>query len=498
MPRFYGMPVDEVFASSITEDDARLAVARIGGFPSWEVLLERTAAVIQHDPDEWEVAPMRYASKAMERADLDELRRVVEGHPELLHPSDDDLAVGGSLLRTALHHERRKGIAALRPIMQWLAAQGFDLQGELNRQLCGHRRMKTEKVRWLLNRGADANWVAPNGIPVLEHALIRYWNGEAVDLVAARTVPRKALWIAAGLGDVDGVRRSLDAQGTPMPAARRLRPDFDAVGPLSLLPHPDPDDEEILMEAFIIAMLNGRAAVLEYMVSRDFPVDSLVYGSPVISVAVGNAMTPVVECLVRCGANLDLRGWRPAQSARELAREMFENMSLDANCRRIVELCGMDPDAILAERDARPVNPPSIEPKLEEALELAGDDAFRLGQSEIRSENLLFGLLRSGGPPLTYFARVSRMDLDRFRADVKGRVRPIEDRVDHPRLPLDPDAQATMQAAIVIATERRRETVHGLHLLYALTQAEHGAAADLLAHYGSSAATVKGELERAL
>ncbi|MGH9891855.1 MAG: Clp protease N-terminal domain-containing protein, partial [bacterium] len=132
------------------------------------------------------------------------------------------------------------------------------------------------------------------------------------------------------------------------------------------------------------------------------------------------------------------------------------------------------------------------------ALELAGDDAFRLGQSEIRSENLLFGLLRSGGPPLTYFARVSRMDLDRFRADVKGRVRPIEDRVDHPRLPLDPDAQATMQAAIVIATERRRETVHGLHLLYALTQAEHGAAADLLAHYGSSAATVKGELERAL
>ena len=45
------------------------------------------------------------------------------------------------------------------------------------------------------------------------------------------------------------------------------------------------------MEAFVVAMLNGRAAVLEYMVSRGFNVDSLVYGSPVINVAVGNGMT---------------------------------------------------------------------------------------------------------------------------------------------------------------------------------------------------------------
>src|SRR5688572_31507748 len=39
--------------------------------------------------------------------------------------------------------------------------------------------------------------------------------------------------------------------------------------------HPDADDEEILMEAFFVAMLNGRTAVLEHMVSRGFPVNSL-------------------------------------------------------------------------------------------------------------------------------------------------------------------------------------------------------------------------------
>ena len=497
VPRFYGLRGEEVFASTVTEDEARLAVARMYGSPSWEVSLESTAAYIRSLPGEYEVAPMQYASKAMEAANLDELRHVVGAHPDLLHPSDDDLALGRSLLRSALHHERRKDVTAMRPIMQWLAAQGFDLQRELNRQLCGHMRMKTEKVRWLLDRGADPNWVAPNGIPLLEHALIRYWNGEAVDLVAARTVPRKALWIDAGLGDLEGVRRSLDTQGKPRPAARRLRLDFDGVGQRGMLSHPDPDDEEILMEAFSIAMLNERIAVLEYMASHGFPVNSLVWGLPVIIVAVGNAMTPVVECLVRCGADLDLRGWRPQMSAREVAREMFENTSQDADRRRIVELCGMDPDAILAERDAQPVNPPVVDPKLQEALELAGDDASRLGQSDIGPENLLFGLLRSGGPPLMFFTRVSRIDLDRFRADVWERVRPTGDHVGAP-LPLHPDAEATIQAATAIATERRSETVNGLHLLYALAREGRGTAADLLAHYGSSAAILNAELERAL
>ena len=234
------------------------------------------------------------------------------------------------------------------------------------------------------------------------------------------------------------------------------------------------------------------------MASRGFPVNSLVWGSPVIHVAVGNAMTPVVECLVRCGADLDLRGWRTQMSAREVAREMFENTSQDVDRRRIVELCGMDPDAILAERDAQPVHPPVVDPKLQEALELAGDDASRLGQSDICPENLLFGLLRSGGPPLMFFTRVSRIDFDRFRADVWDRVRPMEDRVDRPLLPLRADAEATIQGAIAIATDHRRETVNGLDLLYALTRDGQGAAADLLAHYGSSAAILNAELERAV
>jgi len=497
VPRFYGMHVDDIFASAVTEDEARLAVARSNGFPSWRVLLDAPESEPLHRYES-EVDPMRSVGEAMRAADLNELKRVIETHPDVLHPTDYEVVIGRSVLRAALSHERRQGREVMRPIMDWLATQGLDLQRELNRQLCGHLHMKTEKVRWLLDRGADPNWVAPNGIPVLEHALIRYWNAAAVDLVAAHTIPRKALWIAAGLGDVKGVNGFLDRYGKPTAAARRLRPDFDAVGQGSMASHPDPADEEILMEAFSIAAYNGRTAVLEHMVSRGFSVDSLVWGSPIVSMAAGNAWTPVVECLVRCGANLDLAGVGQGTlpSARHMARSNFENAPENADYRRIVVLCGMDPDAILAERDVREVKP-VFDPKLEEVLRAAGDDAFRLGQSEIGPENLLFGLMRSGMTQL--FTRgMSLEGLERFYADVRDRLGPSEDRVERPRLSLNAEAQATLQAAIALAVERRREWVDMYCLMHAVTRPGDGAVADLLSRYGSRAATVNAELERAL
>lgn len=352
VPRFYGMRLGEIFDSAVTEDDARLAVARTAGFSSWEDVLARTTVGVASLIQEPEDSPFRAAGRAMDALDLALLERLVAEHPVLLHPPAHEAARGKNLMNMALGREQRLGRHAMRPIMDWLAGQGFDFQQELNGQLRGRIKFPTEKVRELLERGADPNWVAPNGVPVLEHALIRYWNAEAVDLLAARARPRKALWIAAGLGDVDGVRQFLDRDGRPTADARRLRPPFDLVGPM-LMSHPDPDDDEILMEAFIVAMFNSRTVALEYMVSRGAPVNSLVFQNPMISVAVGNAWTPVVECLVRCGADLDLRGWKPEQSAREIAREMFQRFPEDRDRRRIVELCGMDPDAILAERGAR-------------------------------------------------------------------------------------------------------------------------------------------------
>ena len=502
VPRFYGMRPDKVFAATVTEADARLAEARMYGAPSWDALIERVAEKEQlarrTSATNWGVPALRRAAAAIEATDLTAFQRVVEAHPELVTAANHDDFRMSSLLRAALEQEKVQGVDALRPIIDWLGTQGFDLQHELNVQLCSRMgwRATTEQVRWLLDRGADPNWVAPNGYPVLEHALMRYWNGDAVDLIAARTKPRRTFWVAAGLGRVDVVRRYLDASGKPTPAARHLRPDLEVLSAFPMMQHPDADDEEVLMEAFLVAMLNGRAPVMEYMASRGFPVNSLVYGLPILHVAIGNAMADGVECLIRCGADLDLRGWRPDQSGREIAREVFEGNSNDANRRRIVELCGMDADAILAERDARPPQVPVMVPGLQEDIELAMDDARRLGQADVRAHNLLWGLLRGDTSARSIFIQASRMDAERFGRDMERRMTPGLDRVEGPPLPLHPDANAILQAANALAMERRSDVVHALHLLSALLQSPTSGVAELLTRYGGHPAQVMAEVER--
>lgn len=498
VPRFYGVRPAEVFARPVTEDDARLAVARSYGAPSWEVLLERLADA---KPGGWEVDPIHAAAAAIAAGDLGALDGVVAAHPELLRPTPHDAATRRTLIALAVGQEQKRGVAAMRPIIDWLAARGFDRQDELNLRLCGHVFMRRDEVRDLLDRGADPDWVAPNGIPVLEHALLRYWNAEAVDLLAARATRRNALWIAAGLGDVEGVRRFLDRSGRPTTAARRLRPDFDAAGPNGMLPRlPDADDEEILVEAFLVATLNGRTDVLEYMAGRGVPLDSMIYGTPVINFAVGNGWTRVVECLVRCGADLDLRGTHPNQSAREMARGLFEDLPDDPERRRIAELCGLDPVAVLAERDARQVPPPRLLPDLEKALALAEEDAARLGQQDVSPVNLLVGLMRIGGPPLEVLRNSGRTALTRVMAALSERLRSVAESIAPPgpaaaaELSLSTAAHAAVNAAIAFATERRSDVVDGLHLLLAL--AADATVAAFLDEHGVSAADLRSGLEK--
>ncbi|MDQ6611659.1 MAG: hypothetical protein M3Y64_04440 [Gemmatimonadota bacterium] len=157
VPQFYGMHAEAVFDFPITEDDARLAVARKNGYPSWEMLLERAAESARPRDRAWHVQALQRAGKAMESADLPSLQRVVVEHPEVLRPTAIMAAKGATLLNIFIHWERTNGREAMRPILEWLATQGQDLQRELNVRLCGRMHLSVDDVRNLLERGADPN-----------------------------------------------------------------------------------------------------------------------------------------------------------------------------------------------------------------------------------------------------------------------------------------------------------------------------------------------------
>jgi hypothetical protein len=403
-------------------------------------------------------------------------------------------------MASAVREEQKQGEAAMQPIMDWLEAHGFDRQRELNLRLCGHGMgrgsLTAERLRALIDQGADPNWVAPNGIPVLEHALLLYWSGEAVDALAAHARPRKALWIAAGLGDVDGVRGFLDAQGRPTPAARRLRPDFVAVGLGPWAQQPDASDEEILVETLVVAVLNGRTAVIEYLASRGAPLNSLLFGMPICMLAFNSRTTEMLECFVRCGADLDLPTGDSNGSPRELARKLFEQSPENPLRRDFVVVCGMDPDALLAARDARPAPTPQLSSTVQKALALAGEDAARLGQRDVRPENLLIGLLRAGTRPIYVLKQSGLMEVERFRTDLADRLAPTQEGSGLRELPMHADAQAVIEAALANAAARRQREVEEFFVLHALTQRNDDAVAQLLARYGLSTAKVHADLAR--
>jgi Clp amino terminal domain, pathogenicity island component len=498
VPRFYGMSVDEVYTHAVAEAEARLAIARSMSCPSWEVLVDRTRERRRERVPEhvFGVDPFQRANTAISNVDLGELQSVVHDHPELLRPTGSDRAMGATLLNAVFDWEMRRGRDAMRPVLEWLAGQGLDVQRELNMCWYNRRPKRADDVRALLTRGADPNWVADSGIPVLEHALLRWWSGDAIDALAEYVRPRHALWIAAGLGDVAGVRRFIDRAGKPTAAARLHRPPLDAVGSFSIPVLPDPSDEEILFEAFWVAVLNGRTAVMEYLLSRGLDVNCRAFGTPVVNVAVGNGWTAVVECLVRAGADLDIHEGNSNGTARDMAREMFRNGSHGPGYRRIVELCGLDADAILAERDATPLPTPAIAPQLQEVLDLAADDAAVHGATAVLPAHLLFGLFRAGGLPVLYFTSAKGLDRERFHASIDGRVRAGAQRSEHAVVPLHPTTQAMIEAATALAASRRRSQVNGLHVMYALTSEGGGTAARLLTEFGSSTPELLATLER--
>ena len=515
VPRFYGRPIAEILATPITGDEARLVVAREQRRVSWEELIERArASHARHDQRVWEdpAAPLSRARSAIRGGDVDALAAILDEHPELLTPSVVDREWRSTLAGMALTFERSTKTHDARRMTELLATRGVDVQRELDERLLGWPQdgarprggMQSETVRWYLDRGANPDWMPPNGITVLEHAIARYRNGASIDVIADRVRPRQALWIAAGLGDVPGVHSFIVRKGKLTRAARLNRPDTMAMGVMSgfLPPREDADDLEIMWEAFQIAGWNERWSTMDALLEAGLPVDHAPWGWPLVLDAVANLIVPLAEYLVSRGADLD-REWRaPVNgSARSFARSLVENYHdpQDANIRRMLAICNAGTvEELLAKVDAKRQSPPPPAERTMRAMQLAADDAARQGQSAVTTENMLVGLLRVQDGVFAEFFMGTGTDMPRLRAMIGARLLPDTDPLIGQELPADAGAEIALRTAAAEATGHRRTSVSPLHLLAGILSQQSGPGARLLTELGMSEARARERLKGGL
>lgn len=463
VPRWFGVPLDAVWSVTPTRAEAELAVARLSSFASWDALMANAGEETSRERDPWTLTPLQLASDAMKRGDLDALEQLTTVHPELLIDNERNIKRGDHLMRTALYVEREQGREAMQPIMAWLASRGFDRQRALDLQFTTP--FGQHMIDDALAQGANPNAVLPNGIPPLEHALVGMWSREAVDKVAARATPREALWIAAGLGDIAGMARMFDVRGKLPPAARAIRPHFDAVfsgGGGS--PHPDPSDAELLTEALIVAAMNDRDESVRYLASRGAPLDGAWWGMTALGVATGNRRVRACEALLAVGADPDAIAMQ-SSTARDLAKQVWLDSAPRSDTQRhIAELFGWDPDALLAERRAAIPEPP-FGRNATAAIARARHDAARQRAKSVQPLHLFIAAMT------TFWSQVllhdGKVDRERFVAQYGARIaRPAT--LEGASLPLHARAEALLRAVQKRAGDDARQSVDDDRVLLAL------------------------------
>jgi hypothetical protein len=485
VPRFYGLTVDEIFSSEVTVDDAQLATARGSGYTSWDELL-RDADRLVPPPGTDADKSRRELSRAMRDGNLGQLRSLVDQHPELL---GYDRAGDNILGAATLYHHFGKDSSASREIVNWVASLGVDLQLELNRKLLGGMRMSVEAVDRLIAMGADPAWIAPNGYSVLEHAIHRYWNGAAVDRIAARVKAPESFWVASGLGDVTQMRRYFNRSGKLTQTARDTWPDVGALGRGGGPSLPQPDEVTLLFEAAIVATTNARPAALDVLIDRGLPIDYSP-GMNLLSFATTNGMRDMVEMLIARGASPHVRGWRPNATALELAIDRYAANPDDGDSRRILELCGGDPDRVRAEAEATRV-PPSATEHVQRACVVASADAVAQGRTTVGVENMAVALLRqpteidfgnfeSGGVTV---AQMQSMLGERFSGPLAHTA----------SLLADDELKIAIDAAVAAAAARRENHVLAWDIWPQLLVSGTSAAAHLIRQAGGDPAKVRDQ-----
>lgn len=501
VPRFFGKTAAEVMESPVRIDDARLVVARANRMPSWVALQEYVAAHPEKRGWDYYASPERKAYDAMANADRDALGRILDANPELLHtPARVQVKYGG-LARDAVMREWSEQTRDAREMTEFLASRGADVNAQLNWLLFHFmpigRSVSRDKsgldfVEYLIARGADPGWIAPNGMSVIEHLILRPNSAQVVDAIAKRAKPRKAFWIAAGLGDVRMLRRFFAGQATLTAAARRDRPDFLAAGHHATMTLPDASDLDIMWEAFFIASMHRRTAVLDALLEHGLPVEYTPFGQTMLSGAIQMHDAALVEYLLSRGASTRTFG----VTAEQMDEWLLHFNPIDDDTRRIYELCGgKNADAIIRQK-VEEKRVATLPPFLLEKLDFARHDAARLAQAAVEPHNLFVALL--GDERFSVLGLLSRggVDIAALRRAVEHRFLAVPSGSPVHDIPMSAALTAILEEAKTRAEAAGHDRIGPYEILHAMIRGGSGTVEDILTGSGGSMERIRAEFAR--
>jgi ankyrin repeat protein len=273
--------------SGISLAAARRELAQRHGMSSWAQLTRRVQALASGEEPP---TPFMLAYRAVENRDLQQLRALLDEHPELVRQRGTN---GNDLF----------GMAGNLDLVRLLLERGADVNRgndygwtKLHQAGYGNDRGLAEL---LLAAGArtDLSARGDGGTPLV--CALFWGHREVVDLLGLE--PRN-LRVAAGLGHVDLID---ELAGTPAAGAHRgfYRPHggFPAW-------QPSDDPQEILDEALVWAAKSDRVAAIERLVELGANLDADPYRGTPLSWAACNGRLVAIRCLVELGADVNARG----------------------------------------------------------------------------------------------------------------------------------------------------------------------------------------------
>ena len=267
--------------------DARRDLAQRHGLSSWTELTRRVRALASGEEPP---TPFMLAYRAVEDADLERLRELLDEHPELVRQRGTN---GNDLF----------GMAGALDVVRLLLERGADVNrgndyGWTKLHSAGYGNDR-ELAEFLVAAGARADLYGrgDGGTPLI--AALFWGHREVVDVLGFE--PRN-LRVAAGLGLVDLID---ELAGTPAAAAHRsfYRPHggFPAW-------QPSDDPQEILDEALVWAAKSDRVEAIERLVELGADLDADPYRGTPLTWAAANGRLAAIRRLVELGADVNRRG----------------------------------------------------------------------------------------------------------------------------------------------------------------------------------------------